>query len=348
MPVGAASFSEALRWGAETYHVLKAMLHDRGLSTAVGDEGGFAPDLASNEEACRLLVEAIETAGFTPGDQIAIALDPATSEFYEDGAYVLASEDRRLGRRRDGRALVRPGRPVPDRLDRGRHGRRGLGRLEGPHRRHRRAGAARRRRPLRDQHRAVGARHRRRRGQLHPRQGQPDRVAERGARGGRHGARGPGTPRSCRTGRARPRTPPSRTWPSPPTAGRSRRARPPAATAWPSTTSCCASNRTSTRPPPTGERPRWPAVRSAAEAPATWPRAQRTPLSRILLPVLATLLFLGVLVVGVFPTRTYLTQRDDVAAATRQLDQLQAENKRDAGRGQAPADEGRDRAPGAA
>jgi enolase len=97
MPVGAASFSEGLRWGAETYHVLKTMLHDRGLSTAVGDEGGFAPDLASNEEACRLLVEAIETAGFTPGDQIALALDPATSEFYEDGAYVLASEDRRLG-----------------------------------------------------------------------------------------------------------------------------------------------------------------------------------------------------------------------------------------------------------
>jgi enolase len=73
------------------------MLHDRGLSTAVGDEGGFAPDLASNEEACRLLVEAIETAGFTPGEQIALALDPATSEFYEDGAYVLASENRSLG-----------------------------------------------------------------------------------------------------------------------------------------------------------------------------------------------------------------------------------------------------------
>jgi enolase len=97
MPVGAASFAEALRWGAQTYHVLKSMLNDRGLSTAVGDEGGFAPDLASNEEACSLLVEAIETAGFTPGDQIAIALDPATSEFYRDGQYVLASEDRRLG-----------------------------------------------------------------------------------------------------------------------------------------------------------------------------------------------------------------------------------------------------------
>jgi enolase len=96
MPVGAASFAEALRWGAETYHVLKSMLHDRGLSTAVGDEGGFAPDLASNEEACRLLVEAIEAAGFTPGDDIALALDPATSELYRDGVYVLASEDRTL------------------------------------------------------------------------------------------------------------------------------------------------------------------------------------------------------------------------------------------------------------
>ncbi|HVN51906.1 MAG TPA: phosphopyruvate hydratase [Acidimicrobiales bacterium] len=96
MPVGAASFAEGLRWGAETYHVLKGMLHDRGLSTAVGDEGGFAPDLASNEDACRLLVEAIEAAGFTPGDDIALALDPATSELYRDGAYVLASEDRTL------------------------------------------------------------------------------------------------------------------------------------------------------------------------------------------------------------------------------------------------------------
>ncbi len=96
MPVGAASFSEALRWGAETYHVLKTILHDRGLSTAVGDEGGFAPDLASNEEACRLLVQAVEQAGFAPGEQIAIALDPASSEFYRDGAYVLASEDRTL------------------------------------------------------------------------------------------------------------------------------------------------------------------------------------------------------------------------------------------------------------
>jgi enolase len=95
-PVGAASFSEALRWGVSTYPVLNKVLHDRGLSTAVGDEGGFAPDLPSNESAVQLLVEAIETAGFTPGDDIAIALDPASTEFHRDGAYVLASEDRTL------------------------------------------------------------------------------------------------------------------------------------------------------------------------------------------------------------------------------------------------------------
>jgi enolase len=96
VPVGAASFREALRWGAETYHVLKKVLQDRGLSTAIGDEGGFAPDLGSNEEACQLLVQAIEQAGFTPGEQIAIALDPASTEFFRDGAYVLAGEGRTL------------------------------------------------------------------------------------------------------------------------------------------------------------------------------------------------------------------------------------------------------------
>jgi enolase len=96
MPVGAPSFSEALRWGTETYHTLKAVLHDRHLSTAVGDEGGFAPDLPSNEDAIRILVEAIERAGYTPGDDIAIALDPAVSEIYRDGAYHLAGEGKVL------------------------------------------------------------------------------------------------------------------------------------------------------------------------------------------------------------------------------------------------------------
>jgi enolase len=96
MPVGAASYAEALRWGAETYHALKALLHERGLSTAVGDEGGFAPDLPSNEDAIRVLVEAIERAGRALGDEIAIAMDPASSEFFRDGAYQLTSEGRSL------------------------------------------------------------------------------------------------------------------------------------------------------------------------------------------------------------------------------------------------------------
>jgi enolase len=98
MPVGAASYSEGLRWGVETYHALKGLLRERGLSTAVGDEGGFAPDLRSNEEAVQILVEAIERAGYTPGDDLAIALDPATSEIYdvESKTYVLAGENRRL------------------------------------------------------------------------------------------------------------------------------------------------------------------------------------------------------------------------------------------------------------
>ncbi|MDA2945464.1 MAG: phosphopyruvate hydratase [Actinomycetota bacterium] len=96
MPIGAPSFSEALRWGTQTYHVLKSVLHDRGLSTAVGDEGGFAPNLNSNEDAIRLLTEAIEKAGFTPGSDIAIALDPAVSEIHRDGAYHLDGEGRIL------------------------------------------------------------------------------------------------------------------------------------------------------------------------------------------------------------------------------------------------------------
>ena len=96
MPVGAPSFSEALRWGTETYHTLKKVLHDRGLSTAVGDEGGFAPDLPTNEDAIKILLEAIEKAGYRPGDDIAIAMDPAMSELYRDGAYHLTGEGKVL------------------------------------------------------------------------------------------------------------------------------------------------------------------------------------------------------------------------------------------------------------
>ena len=94
MPVGAPSFSEALRWGVETFHTLKGVLKKKGYNTAVGDEGGFAPSLKSNEEAIELVVEAIQQAGYKPGEQIAIALDPAASEFYQDGKYVFKKSDK--------------------------------------------------------------------------------------------------------------------------------------------------------------------------------------------------------------------------------------------------------------
>jgi enolase len=90
MPVGAPNFAEALRHGAETFHALKGILHKNGYATSVGDEGGFAPNLKSNDEACEVIVEAIKAAGYKPGKDVAIALDPAASSFYEDGAYNLA------------------------------------------------------------------------------------------------------------------------------------------------------------------------------------------------------------------------------------------------------------------
>jgi enolase len=96
VPVGAATFSEGLRWGVETYHSLKTVLHERNLSTAIGDEGGFAPNLASNEEALTLLIEALERAGLTPGTDVALAMDVASTEFYRDGRYALAGEGREL------------------------------------------------------------------------------------------------------------------------------------------------------------------------------------------------------------------------------------------------------------
>jgi len=96
VPVGARSFAGGLRTGAEVFHALKKTLHERGLATAVGDEGGFAPDLDSNEAALEALLEGIEAAGYRPGDDVAIALDPATSEIHEDGSYVLEHEGRTL------------------------------------------------------------------------------------------------------------------------------------------------------------------------------------------------------------------------------------------------------------
>ncbi|AMP01031.1 phosphopyruvate hydratase [Collimonas arenae] len=96
IPVGAPSFREALRYGAEVFHALKKILHDKGLSTSVGDEGGFAPNLSSHEEALKLIIQAIEAAGYEPGTQIALGLDCAASEFYKDGSYVLAGENMTL------------------------------------------------------------------------------------------------------------------------------------------------------------------------------------------------------------------------------------------------------------
>jgi len=96
MPVGAGSFSEGLRMCVETYHALKQTLHADGLSTTVGDEGGFAPDLGSNEEAIQVLLAGIQAAGYAPGTDLAIALDPAVSEIFEDGSYVLEHEGRTL------------------------------------------------------------------------------------------------------------------------------------------------------------------------------------------------------------------------------------------------------------
>ncbi|HET9184626.1 MAG TPA: phosphopyruvate hydratase, partial [Solirubrobacterales bacterium] len=96
MPVGAPNFAEALRWGTEVFHALKKTLHDQGKSTAVGDEGGFAPDLPSNAAALEVLVAGIEAAGYEPGRDVYIALDPATSEVFADGSYVLEHEGRSL------------------------------------------------------------------------------------------------------------------------------------------------------------------------------------------------------------------------------------------------------------
>jgi enolase len=90
MPVGASTFAEALRYGVETFHALKKILGQRGYTTSVGDEGGFAPNLKSNEEACELIIEAIQAAGYKPGKEIALALDPAASSFFEDDAYHLS------------------------------------------------------------------------------------------------------------------------------------------------------------------------------------------------------------------------------------------------------------------
>ncbi len=133
MPYGAEKFSEALRWGAEIFHTLKGVLKKRGYSTSVGDEGGFAPNLKSNVEALEVVLEAITLAGYTPGEQVGIALDPAASEFYDPKIKKVRFQKVRQERahlRTNGRVLGRLGPPISHRFDRRRHGRRRLGRLE--------------------------------------------------------------------------------------------------------------------------------------------------------------------------------------------------------------------------
>ena len=148
-PIGAATFSEALRWGAEVYHALKSVVKQRGLSTGVGDEGGFAPDLEHNRAALDLIVEAIGKAGFTPGQDVALAIDAAASEFYADGRLQLRRQAADL--RGDDRHLRGMGRRLPPGVAGGPAGRGGLAGLAAAHREHRRPGPGGRRRPVRHQ-----------------------------------------------------------------------------------------------------------------------------------------------------------------------------------------------------
>jgi enolase len=140
-PIGAPTFREALRQGVEVYHALKSVLKDRGLATGLGDEGGFAPDLGSNREALDLIAAAIEKTGLKVGDDIALALDVAATEFYSDGGYQFEGSAKSAP---DAGLLQRPGRVVPDRLHRGPDERGGLGRLGAHHGGARRPRAARR------------------------------------------------------------------------------------------------------------------------------------------------------------------------------------------------------------
>ena len=213
VPVGADSFSDALRMGAEVFHTLKKVLVERKLATGVGDEGGFAPDLRDDEEALTVIIEAIDKAGYAAGKEVAIALDCAASELYKDGVYVFKKSG---AGKRDANGHDRPvpflDRQVPDRFDR-RWSRRGrLGWVEKTDRSDRRPLPARRRRSVRHQHGA-------------PRAGIENGVGKRDSRQGesdRHADAKPSRPSTWRVprdtcpsspiARARPRTRSSRIW----------------------------------------------------------------------------------------------------------------------------------------
>ena len=190
MPVGAESFSEALRWGVEVFHTLKGVLKKRGYNTAVGDEGGFAPSVKSNVEAIEVVLEAIQQAGYKPGEQIAIALDPAASEFFKDGKYIFKKSDNSVRSSEEMVALLGGlDEEISDCFARRRPRRRRLGRLEDSDR------------ELGDKIQLVGddlfvtnietpaARNRQRHRQLDSDQSQPDRHRQRNPR--RHRPRPP-------------------------------------------------------------------------------------------------------------------------------------------------------------
>ena len=194
MPVGAPSFREALRWGTETYHTLKKVLHDRRLVDRRRRRGRLRsrPRLERGRDPAARRGD--RAAGYTPGEDIAIALDPAMSELFKDGRYHLAGEGKVLSPDEMVGLLDPPGRHVPDRVDRGRHGRGRLGRLGSPVERPARTRAARRRRPVRHQRRPPPDGHRPQGRQQRPGQGQPDRHAHRDARHRRAGDRATATP----------------------------------------------------------------------------------------------------------------------------------------------------------
>ncbi len=250
VPCGAESFSECLRMGVEVFHALKAHpARARPLHRGRATRAALRPTSPPTRRRCRWCSPAIEAAGYEPGTDVAIALDPATCELYRDGAYVLEHEGRTLSAAELADYWADARGALPDRLARGRHGRGGLGRLEGAHRARRGAPAAGGRRRVRHQHRAPAARHRAGGRQLDPRQGQPDRHPHRDARRDRHGARGRlhrGHDHRSGRDRGHRRSPTSR-WRR--AAGRSRPAPPRAPIAPPSTTSCCAS-RSSWAPTP--------------------------------------------------------------------------------------------------
>ena len=208
VPVGAETFGEALRMGAEVFHSLKKVLVKRGLATGVGDEGGFAPDLKSDEDALKVIIEAIEAAKYAPGKQIALALDCAACELYDkQGKYTFKKSGAGT---LDASGMIElyakwmeeyPIVSIEDGLAEDDWD--GWAQLTDGARRSR---AARRRRPVRHEHGAARARHRESRRERDPDQGESDRHADRDARGDRDGARRRAISRSSRIARARRRT----------------------------------------------------------------------------------------------------------------------------------------------